>query len=129
MWKSVLIPPMWSRSRNVSVRSDARRLGCVSSAAARAAQAGENVRFAGLVTLKHRHPRPSGGHALLATLEDEEGLIEALVPARRYGALSPYFAGQGPLVVDAVSVRDGEHVHLDVRDAAPFRPQTRQRLR
>jgi error-prone DNA polymerase len=104
------------------LRAAAERARCATSAEVRAARAGQAARFAGLVAVKRRHPRAGGGYALLLTLEDEKGLLEAMISAKRYETLAPRLRTAGPYLVEGKTMRDGDYAYLRVRTLSAFRP-------
>jgi DNA polymerase III alpha subunit len=102
------------------LRGEARRQGCVASAEVRGAAAGERVRFVALVAASRRHRRPRGGSVLFVTFEDEEGLVEALIPALHYAALEPRLTTPGPYLVEGTTARDGDYRYVSAHALAPF---------
>jgi DNA polymerase III alpha subunit len=102
------------------LRGEAQRAGCVASGAVRAAAAGTRVRFVALVAASRRHPRVRGGSVLFVTFEDEEGLLEAMIPPTHYAALEPRLTTPGPYLVEGTTARDGGYFYVSAHALLPF---------
>jgi DNA-directed DNA polymerase III PolC len=107
------------------LRSEARRLGCVASGelAARARHDGQQrTRFAGIVAASRRHrPHGEGRRELYyLTLEDEEGLVETIIPPPAYPRLAPRVTTPGPYIVEGTLEEDYGHVYMVIGELLPF---------
>ena len=112
------------------LRSEARRLGCLPSGelAARARRDGQGrTRFAGIVAASRRH-RPDGeGRRELyyLTLEDEEGLVETIIPPPAYPRLASRVSTPGPYIVEGTLEEDYGHVYMVIGELLPFYDRNR----
>jgi DNA polymerase III alpha subunit len=101
------------------LRDEASRAGCLRTSELRD-HAGEHVRFAGIVAALRRVPMPHGSVLEFVTLEDEEGLVESIVPPMRYGRLDDPIRNPGPYLVEGPVAVEGRHVQLEIDSVTPF---------
>jgi DNA polymerase III alpha subunit len=101
------------------LRTEATRAGCLSTRELKAAE-GARVRFAGIVAALRRVAVSS--HAVLqyVTFEDENGLVEAVIPPPAYGRLNDPVKNPGPYLVEGLVTVDGRHVRVEVDAVKPF---------
>ncbi|WP_434425338.1 PHP domain-containing protein [Nannocystis pusilla] len=101
------------------LRGEAERAGCIPTHAA-TAHAGREVRLAGLIAASRRHRGAHGRVMQFVTLEDESGLVEAVVSAPVYAALGDPIRNPGPVMLTGRVVIDRGHPHVDVSQVQPF---------
>jgi DNA polymerase III alpha subunit len=105
------------------LRGEAARAGCVATSEL-GARAGERARVAGLVSASQRL-ETGGGRMQFVTLEDEEGLVEAVIPPGAFAALGDPIESPGPFLVSGRVSADGGDVRLVVEDVQPFHRRPR----
>jgi DNA polymerase III alpha subunit len=88
------------------LRPEARRAGCIGTAEVQA-QAGRRIRLSTLVAAARRIRTAADEVMQFVTLEDEEGLLEAVVPTPVYLKLEDPIKNPGPYLVEG-------YVELDV---------------
>jgi len=101
------------------LRDEATRAGCLSTRDLKAAE-GKRIRFAGIVAAIRRVPVSNGAVLQYVTFEDENGLVEAVVPPPVYARLSDPIRNPGPYLVEGTAGVDARHVRLQIDRAAPF---------
>lgn len=101
------------------LRGEAERAGCIPTCAV-TAHAGREVRLAGLVAASRRHRGAHGRVMQFVTLEDESGLVEAVVSSTVYAALGDPIRNPGPVLLTGRVVVDRGHPHVDVTQVQPF---------
>jgi hypothetical protein len=101
------------------LRAEAEALGC--RPAARAARSvGERVRVAALLGAARRVATRSAPHLRFLTLEDESGLLEALLRAAVESAQGHRVITPGPYLVEGLMRDDHGHPYLDILEIEPF---------
>lgn len=101
------------------LRPEARRLGCVSLR-----EVGEGrVRVVALVCASRRVPRRTGEPLHFVTLEDESGLLEAVVTPPVYSRLGNPIQTPGPYLLEGELVGEGR---LSVGSVLPFHQRNRE---
>lgn len=106
------------------LRDEADRLGCLRSREV-AARARGHVRLAAVLAAARRVPTSQGDMRFL-TLEDEEGLVEALLPPEANRRLGERLATPGPYLIEG-AIREGDP-HLEITDLSPFHERRDGRL-
>ncbi|MCY1064941.1 hypothetical protein OV090_09235 [Nannocystis sp. RBIL2] len=101
------------------LRGEAERAGCIPTCAV-TAHAGREVRLAGLVAASRRHRGAHGRVMQFVTLDNESGLVEALVSSAVYAALGDPIRNPGPVMLTGRVVIDRGHPHVDVAQVQPF---------
>ncbi|WAS91110.1 PHP domain-containing protein [Nannocystis punicea] len=101
------------------LRDEARRAGCIPTYAV-VACAGREVRLVGLIAASRRHHDARGRVMQFVTLEDEWGLVEAVLSSAVYAALGDPIRNPGPVMVTGRVVVDRGHPHIDVSQVQPF---------
>ena len=98
------------------LRGEAEREGCIPTAEL-AGRIGQFVRVAAVAISARRSPDRDGRLLHAVTLEDEFGLVEALVEPQIMGALQDPVASAGPLLVGGWMEGDGTSPHLRILEA------------
>ncbi|MBZ5712289.1 PHP domain-containing protein [Nannocystis pusilla] len=106
------------------LRDEARRAGCITAREV-PGRAGRQVRVAGLIAASRRHRDARGRTMQFVTLEDETGLVEAVVAADVYAALGDPIRNPGPVMLTGRAVVDRGHAHVDVSQVLPFHRRPR----
>lgn len=101
------------------LRMEAERYGCIPISGAVSAVMGSELRLGVTVAAMRRVPTRQGVIQFL-TLEDETGLLEAVVLPPAYRRLGERVTTPGPYVVEGKLRRQQGAVHLDVSGIAPF---------
>jgi DNA polymerase III alpha subunit len=101
------------------LRKEATRLGCVSTAEL-AEREGESIKIAGIVSAARRVATSRGRIMQFVTLEDEFGLVEAVLFPEVYAALEDPVTNPGPFLVSGRVKQDRGDVHLLVSAVMPF---------
>jgi DNA polymerase-3 subunit alpha/error-prone DNA polymerase len=104
------------------LRPEAEQAGCITTREA-LDKAGQTVRLAGMVIASRRQADRQGRPVQFLTLEDEEGLLEAVVPADAKVALRDPQVAAGPLMVRGRVEGERGVLLLRVADAEPFQPR------
>ena len=106
------------------LREEAAREGCVTTAEL-PTLTGRVVRIAALIASTRRLATSGGKIMQFVILEDEFGLVEAVLFPRTYSALDDPVTNPGPyLVVGRVAEERGD-IHLIVTDVMPFHKRSR----
>ncbi len=99
--------------------------GCLRTGQARSAPDGERVTVAGLPVRPHRPPTRSGRRLVFVGLEDEEGLVEVLVPEEVYLRDGACLFPAAPLLeVEGRVRRRGTGMSLAASGVRPLGPAT-----
>ncbi|MCY1059213.1 PHP domain-containing protein [Nannocystis sp. SCPEA4] len=106
------------------LRDEARRAGCITAREV-SGRAGRQIRVAGLIAASRRHRDGHGRTMQFVTLEDETGLVEAVVAADVYAALGDPIRNPGPVMLTGRAVVDRGHAHVDVSQVLPFHRRPR----
>ncbi len=106
------------------LRPEANRYGCVPIEAASAAPAGSELRLAVTLAALRRVLTRAGAMEFL-TLEDETGLLEAVVLPPAYARLNKLISTPGPFLVDGRPRNQQGAVHLEIREMIPFHKRYR----
>jgi DNA polymerase III alpha subunit len=101
------------------LRDEGRRAGCVPTQEVLAC-AGREVRLVGLIAASRRHRDARGRVMQFVTLEDESGLVEAVISSAVYAALGDPIRNPGPVMVGGRVVVDRGHPHVGVSQVQPF---------
>ncbi|HSR12361.1 MAG TPA: hypothetical protein VLS90_13040, partial [Thermodesulfobacteriota bacterium] len=101
------------------LRGEAARYGCVPVSSAAQAETGSDVRLAATVAALRRVPT-RGGPLVFMTLEDETGLLEAVVLPPLFGTINPEVTTPGPFLVNGKLRREQGAAHLEISRIAPF---------
>jgi DNA-directed DNA polymerase III PolC len=101
------------------LRPEAERLGTVTTREL-SAHVGEHVALVGLVSAMRRLRDGRGELMQFATLEDEHGLVEAVVPAPVFARLFEPIRDPGPYHVRALVMADHGALSLSVEDVRLF---------
>ncbi|HET9950020.1 MAG TPA: PHP domain-containing protein [Longimicrobiales bacterium] len=121
------------------LREDARALGCLTLEEARAEargragsgagpSAGEALLVAAVLAAARRVPTSAGTLRFL-TLEDETGLLEAVLLPSVHARLGHVVTTPGPYVVEGYVRDDLGHRYLEIREIAPFHLRLGRRVR
>src|SRR5206468_1438853 len=101
------------------LREEAVREGCITTADL-AARKGQMVRTAGVLAAARRIVTFRDRLMQFVTLEDEHGLVEAVLFPQAYAALSGPVTNPGPFLVEGVAVEDHGDIHVQVSKMTPF---------
>lgn len=101
------------------LRGEAEREGCTTTAEL-AGHTGQFVRLAVVVVAMRRHTDRSGGVTGFVTLEDEYGLLEAVLSPETIAVVQDPVTGAGPLLVGGWMESDGAAFRLKVSEVKPF---------
>ncbi len=101
------------------LRSEAERYGCVPIAIAAESKPGSRMRLLVIMAAMRRVPTRSGVMQFL-TLEDETGLLEAVVLPPAYRAIGDRITTPGPFLVEGTLQSQQNAVHLEVFRLSPF---------
>ncbi|PCC68504.1 DNA polymerase-3 subunit alpha [Nannocystis exedens] len=101
------------------LRGEAERAGCVPTPALTACT-GREVRVVGLIAASRRHRGARGRVMQFVTLEDEWGLVEAVISSAVYAALGDPIRNPGPVMLTGRVEIDRGHPHIDVSQVQPF---------
>ncbi len=102
------------------LRDSLRREGILSSADLPSLPDGRKVRVAGLVVSPHRPPTRSGRKVLFFSLEDEFGLVDAVMFENTYQAFGHWVITQPIVVVEGVLRRRGRGISLIAHNARAY---------
>ncbi|HEX4339963.1 MAG TPA: PHP domain-containing protein [Polyangiaceae bacterium] len=101
------------------LRDEARRAGALTTAEAEA-HAGTRIRLAAVVAALRRIRTARGDVMQFVTLEDEEGLLEAVVPPTAYAELGDPIKMAGPYLVEGAVERSSGTTTVVVDAVKPF---------
>lgn len=101
------------------LRPEAEQAGCITTREA-IDKAGQTVRLAGMAIASRKQADRQGRPVQFLTLEDEEGLLEAVVPAEARVALRDPQLAAGPLTVRGRVEGERGVLQLRVAEAEPF---------
>ena len=101
------------------LRGEAARAGCVSTAELRPRR-DHNVRLAALVAASRRLRTRAGDIMQFVTLEDEYGLVEAVLLPSVYAALGDPVQNPGPFLVEGQVIDDHGDLSMAIREVMPF---------
>jgi DNA polymerase-3 subunit alpha/error-prone DNA polymerase len=110
------------------LRAAARAQGCLSSSEIRAgwsAHDADRVRFAGIIAASRPHTLGKREAMQYVTFEDEEGLLEAVIPPPLYRRLAGQLTTPGPYLVEGRPSEDLGHLQLIVCALSPFHERER----
>jgi error-prone DNA polymerase len=80
------------------------------------------VKLAGLVVCPHRPPTRSGRRVLFVSLEDEFGLVDAVLFEKVYQAYGHWVLTQPMVIVEGHLQRRGRGLSVVVHRVEPYRP-------
>jgi DNA polymerase-3 subunit alpha len=106
------------------LRDEAAREGCVTTIDL-PSLIGQVVRIAGLVASTRRLATGANQIMQFVTLEDEHGLVEAILFPKTYKALDNPVKNPGPYLVIGRVAQDRNDVHLVVSEIMPFHQRSR----
>ncbi len=101
------------------LREEAERHGCIDTQQA-ARRPGRHVRVAAVVAATRRVRMRTGAVLQFVTLEDERGLLEAVVAPPAYAALGERITTAGPYLVAGRIEESHGDVHLALSEVHPF---------
>ncbi|WP_243372016.1 DNA polymerase III subunit alpha [Geotalea sp. SG265] len=108
----------------VLLRDEATRHGCVTVASTHGASGGQSVKLAALVAAMRRVITKQGILQFF-TIEDETGLLEAVVLPPVYRRLGNRIVTPGPFLVEGILRREQGAAHLEVMAISPFHERKR----
>lgn len=106
------------------LRAEAQRVGCVPIRDL-ALQTGRHVTVAAIVSASRRLVAKGGNVMQFVTLEDEHGLVEAVLFPHVYGYLGDPVQTPGPFLVSGRVENDHGELHLVVSGMKPFHQRAR----
>ncbi len=106
------------------LRPEAERYGCISIRTATARSTGSRIRLLVIMAAMRRVLTRNGIMQFL-TLEDETGLLEAVVLPSFYRALGDRVTTPGPFLMEGTLRRQQDAAHLDVFKLSPFNQRRR----
>ena len=106
------------------LRDEASREGCVTTSDL-PSLIGQVVRIAGLVASTRRLATRANQIMQFVTLEDEHGLVEAILFPKTYKALDDPVKNPGPYLVIGRVAEDRNDVHVVVSEIMPFHQRSR----
>jgi DNA polymerase III alpha subunit len=101
------------------LREEASRTGCIPSVCLEK-YTGKTIVFAGIVAASRRIAARGKRVMQFVTLEDEHGLVEAVLLPGAYETLSDPVNNPGPYLMEGKVVDDRGDIHLLVSDVKPF---------
>ena len=105
------------------LREEAARAGCVTSAQIESAL-GRTVTFAGIVSAQRRLA-VRAGVVQFVTFEDEEGMLEAVLPPHSYARLGDPIRNPGPFLLTGRVEGESGDARLMIARALPFHSRPR----
>jgi DNA-directed DNA polymerase III PolC len=106
------------------LREEARRYGCITTTEA-ASRVGSFVRMAAVVAATRRLATKDRGVMQFVTLEDEQGILEAVLFPPVYRSVGSAITSPGPFLVAGTVEEDHGDVHLIVSGLKPFHERSR----
>ena len=101
------------------LRSEAEQAGCITTREA-VGRAGQTIRLAGVAIASRKQVDRQGRPMQFLTLEDEEGLLDAVLPADALGPLRDPQLSAGPVAVRGRVEGEGGVLQIRVAEAEPF---------
>jgi len=104
------------------LRDELQRRNILSTADLTMVRDGAWVKLAGLVVCPHRPPTRSGRRVLFVSLEDEFGLVDAVLFEKVYQAYGHWVLTQPLVIVEGHLQRRGRGLSVIVQRVEPYRP-------